>query len=107
MAILYADVLLVNPEEPDEETEIITTVTRLLSGKFKVQASPDPGQVFNFVCHTQDPADITALYTKIGTAGTLAVDGVQYTNCYIQHLKKINEGNGNYTYEISLVRDTT
>lgn len=107
MTIIYAGVTLVQPEEPDEDLEIIVTKTRLLSGKNKIQASPETGQNFKFRCHTTDLADITNLISKIGTAGTLSIDGTLYANCYIDSFKKINEGNGNYTYEISFVRDTT
>lgn len=105
--IYFADVLLKNAEEPQEETAVVLSTTRLLSGKTKVQASAESDKKFSFVCHTTDPADIDNLISKIGTAGTLKIDSLQYTNCYIESFKKTWEPNNNWTYEITLVRDTT
>lgn len=105
--IYFADVLLKNAEEPQEETGVVISTTRLLSGKTKIQASTATDKKFSFICHTDDQADIDNIISKIGTAGTLEIDETQYTNCYIDSFKKTWEGNGNYTYEISFVRDTT
>lgn len=105
--IIFADLTLPSPEEPQEETEIVITKTRLLSGKTKIQASQEKGFSVSFICHTQDPADLSNITSKIGLAGTLEIDGTQYTNCYIESFKKIWEGNSQWTYEISFARDTT
>lgn len=107
MTIVFSGVTLQYPTEPEQDFSIIVNKTRLLSGKLKVQGSTETAPTFKFKCHTTDQAHIETIISLIGTAGTLEIDGVHHTNCYIDSFKKIWEGNDNWTYEISFVRDTT
>lgn len=83
--------------------------TTLLSGKTYIQANAE--QKFNrsFQCYTESYSEISSLLGKIGSAGTLIIDGTSYTNCYIAPpfgYKEIIKGSGKYTYSISFKRHT-
>jgi hypothetical protein len=106
-AVVFDGITLTSPEPPEEEPDILLTGTRLLSGKVKIQASAAQGYRANFKCHTATLSDITNLQAKIGTAGTLTIDGTAHTKCYISSFRKTEAAAGKWIYEVSFIQDTT
>lgn len=96
-----------------QEEEISTTwslnETTLLSGKTYIQANSETKFGRSFQCYTESYSEISSLLGKIGSAGTLIIDGTSYTNCYISPpfgYKEVIQGSGKYTYSIAFKRHT-
>lgn len=57
-----------------------------------------------FDCYTASYSEISTLAAKIGSFGTLVIDGTSFSDCYISQLSNIKEliyGSGKYTYSIT------
>jgi hypothetical protein len=107
-SITFDGVPLVRPSFPSFDRSPITDVKVLISGKRSVQTSSELGFAVSFVCVTDTLTDISDLRAKIGAPYTLVIDGVNYTNCYIQSpWKEEKIDNNNWKYTVSFVRDTT
>lgn len=100
-------VTLQSPEIFEKDAGVITNVTVLLSGKRSVQASAETGLNLTFKCYTTTYTNISSLRALIGSAGTLNIDGTDYTNCYISKFCEIEWHPGKWDYTVSFVRDTT
>ena len=64
----------------------------------------------SFDCYVTDKTEFETLATKIGVFGTLSIDGISYTNCYISDFSDIYEivrGSGKYTYHIQFSQAVT
>jgi hypothetical protein len=80
----------------------------LQSGKKYVAIGPDP-QMSNksFECYANSFAEIVTISEKIGTFGTLTINGVDYPNRYISGLDNIFEiweGTDHWTFSIQFDR---
>jgi len=107
-SVTFDGIALVRPSFPEIDREPLTKVTTLLSGKRSVQSSPELGFSATFTCVTGSYSDITSLLAKVGYSGTLVIDGVSYTNCYIDlpwKEKKIDDVHWQYT--VKFARDTS
>ena len=80
--------------------------TQLLSGEFHVAIGMKTTQFpLNFQCYAMTDAELSAIEAQILNFGTLIVDGVSYTNCFIASLGSIHEessDSGIWTYSLQI-----
>lgn len=107
MSITFDGVELKNASVFDDDLDVLTKVTTLLSGKRSVQASSEVGFTPKFRCYTTTYSDVTSLAAKVGSSGSLVIDSDTYTNCYISSFMRSEIAPGKWTYEVGFVRDTT
>lgn len=106
MTVTFGGTTLSNASTYEDDAGVICNVTRLLSGKVKVQASSETSFNPTFRCLTESSSEVSTVKGKIGTSSTLIIDSTSYTNCYIKSFKSKQYAPGKYSYEVSFVRDT-
>lgn len=101
MSVTFDSVALTQPEQFEEDHSPETEETTLHDGRKVVDINTNAGIRVTFTCNTAQLSDITALRAKIGTLGTLVIDGTSYTSCYIAgfRTKKISTTYYEYTVE--------
>ena len=107
MTITFDGVELKNPEPFDIDRQVLINDTILLSGKHSIQGSSETAIETKIKCHTASISDVTNLRAKIGTEGSLVVDGTTYTKCHISSWGEMEWGNDQWEYTIGIKQDTT
>lgn len=107
MAVLFDSVELKDPERFERDWGVQINETKLYSGKTAVQSSAQTRLAVAFKCFTETYTDISNLKAKIGSPYTLAIDGTNYTKCYINSFAEREWFTGKYEYDVSFVQDTS
>jgi hypothetical protein len=89
----------------DYAYNIKSAETDLYSGETYANLSPVYSKFpLSFMCHTDLYSEIEAVEALIGTFGTLIIDGISYTDCYIfsfGNIKNLIDGTGKYSYSLT------
>jgi hypothetical protein len=105
MIITFASLSVSAYQDSKRDYKIHLKETELYSGDMHVTLSTATSAFpISFDCYTASYTEISALVALIGTFGTLIIDGVSYTYCYISDFGSVFEvvrGSGKYTYSIS------
>ena len=107
MTVTFDSVEIPNASKISEEFPTLTKETTLLSGKISVQSSTEHGYGATFKGFgTEAQAD--ALLEKIGTKGSLIVNGATHGNCVIKGVPEKEESDNPAWFFITLnfVQDT-
>ena len=107
MTITFTGVELKNPEPFDIDPQVQIADTILLSGKHSMQSSSETALSATIKCHTETISDVTNLRAKIGTEGSLIIDGTTYTKCHISSWKDILWAKGKWEYTVGFKQETT
>ncbi len=107
MTITFDGVELRNPAPFSIAPVVLCNETTLLSGKTAVQTTTETGLRVRLECVTQEYTDVSNLLAKIGTKGTLIIDGNSYTNCVIKSWDRLEQRPiGTWWYSVTFTRDT-
>ena len=107
MTVTFDGVELKNPEPFDMGRQVIINDTVLLSGKHSIQDTTETAIEVTIKCHSDTIGDVTNLRAKIGTEGSLVVDGTTYTKCHISSWSDIEWAKDKWEYSASFKQDTT
>lgn len=109
MTVTIGGVVLPIPQMESVEYPVLINEARLYpSGKISIQASTEYGKGYQFQC-VGTSTQITDLLGKVGTAGTLVINGSSYSNFFIKSFGPVtkNTMTNYYSFHISLVQDTS
>lgn len=107
MSVVFDTITLPNPSPFDVEWPVLINESVLLNGKRSVQASAESAIRVTFKCFPATASDVSTMKGKIGTSGTLTIDGTSYTKCYISTFSYYETMPGQYTYTVGFIQDTT
>lgn len=107
MTVVFDSVTLPNPSPFDVEVSVLINESVLLTGKRSVQASTATAIRVTFKCFPASASDVSTMKGKIGTSGTLSIDGTLYAKCYISTFSYYETMPGQYTYTVGFIQDTT
>lgn len=107
MSVVFSTITLTDPSPFDIGWTILINEVILMSGKHSIQASSATALNVSFKCQTTSATELSNLKNKIGSSGTLTIDGTSYTKCYISNFIYNEVLPGVYDYTISFIQDTT
>lgn len=107
MTVTFDSVELKNPEPFDIDRQVLISDTVLLSGKHSIQSTTETAIEATIKCHSDTIGDVTSLRAKIGTEGSLVVDGTTYTKCHISSWSNIEWASNQWEYSVGFKQDTT
>jgi hypothetical protein len=107
MTVTFDSLEIPNPSKIDEEYPVVCNEEILESCKRSVQSSTEYGYHATFTA-LGTYAEALAFLAKIGTKGTLSVNGTEHTNCCISAPLGIKETDnpGEFFFRLSFVRET-
>jgi hypothetical protein len=106
MTTTFNSITLSNPSPLSQIHQVRTTEHVLLNGKTVVQGVANYGTKFRFRCMTTSFAEITSHLGNVGSPYTLAVEGTNYTNCYITAFSITEATPTSWQYDVEFTRDT-
>ena len=107
MTITFDGITLQNPEPFEIDRQPILNDTVLLSGKHSIQGSSETAISCTIRCSTETASHVSDLRAKIGTEGSLVVDGTTYTKCHISSWSESEWAKSKYEYVAGFKQDTT
>lgn len=107
MTITFDSIVLRNPEPFKIDRQPIVNDAVLLSGKHSLQSTSETAISCTISCHTETASHVSDLRAKIGTEGSLVIDGTTYTKCRISSWSESEWAKDKYEYSVGFKQDTT
>lgn len=109
--VSFAGASLPNATPNGGDVEVLQSRTVLHTGKVAVDLGTIPSRSLSFSCMSNSMSEHDAVYSKLGSKGTLIVDGRTISSkCYISQLsmpvKRGNATNAIYTWDIEFMEET-
>ena len=107
MTVTFDSITLQNPEPFEIDRQVLINDTVLLSGKHSIQDSTETAISCTIRCSTETASHVSDMRAKIGTEGSLVVDGTTYTKCHISSFSSSEWAKDKYEYTVGFKQDTT